>query len=65
MVSHIVTIGVTLGGPNKGVPFGCNSEQRLLSGSAHYACNAYLETPVTKKKKIPGYSVQKITKNTS
>ena len=65
MVSHIVTIGVTFGGPNKGVPFGCNSEQSLLSGGAHYACIAYLETPVTKKKEIPGDSVQRITKNTS
>ena len=65
MVSYIVTTDVTFGGPNKGVPFGCNSEQSLLSGSAHYACIAYLETPVTKKKEIPVDSAQSITKNTS
>ena len=49
MISHIVTIGVTFGGPNKGVPFGYNSEPNLLRSSAHFAGNAYLETPVTKE----------------
>jgi len=49
MISHIVTRGVTFGGPNKGVPFGYNSEPNLLRSSAHFAGNAYLETPVTKE----------------
>ena len=49
MISHIVTIGVTFGGPNKGLPFGCNSEPNLLRSSAHFACNPYREIPVTKE----------------